>query len=121
VPRKYESFKTLTIVRAVPSASIAPFTVTFMPLLLPPVAPSARLIAAAGVKAVLNGVAAIAAPAAAALTPPPADVEPDPLDTVGTLIVGTLLVADTFGTETVGMFIDGADICETLGKNGTEL
>jgi hypothetical protein len=92
-----------------------------MPLLLKPLAASARLIAADCVSAEVKGVAAIAAPAAAALTPPPVDVEPDPPDTVGTLIVGTLLVADTLGTETVGMFIVGADICETLGKNGTEL
>lgn len=91
-----------------------------MPLLLPPLAASARLIAADCVSPVLKGVA-IAAPAAAAATPPPLADDPVPLVTVGTLIVGTDVVELTLGTLTVGMLIVGADICETFGKNGTEL
>jgi hypothetical protein len=116
--------RTLTIVRAVPSASIAPFTVTFMPLLLKPLAASARLIAADCVSADVKGVA-IAAPATAAATPPPppppVGVELDPVDTLGTLIVGTDEVVVTLGTDTFGTLIVGAVIFETLGKNGTEL
>jgi hypothetical protein len=105
----------------VPSGSIAPFTVTFIPLLLPPLAASARLIAADCVSAELYGVA-IAAPAAAAATPPPlVFVEPDPPETLGTLTLGTCEVEVTLGTETVGTLIVGAVIFETLGKNGTEL
>ena len=111
----------LTIVRAVPSASIAPFTVIFiLPALLAASAASARLIAADCVSPVLKGVA-IAAPAAAAATPPPLADDPVPPVTVGKVTVGMLLVAETVGTLAVGMFIVGADICETFGKNGTEL
>jgi hypothetical protein len=69
----------------------------------------------------LTGAAAIAAPAAAADTPPPLADDPVPLLTVGTFMAGTDEVALTLGTLTVGMLIVGADICDTFGKNGTEL
>jgi hypothetical protein len=112
----------LTIVRAVPSESIAPFTVT----LTVGAAISARLIAADCVSDEVKGVAAIAAPAAAALTPPPPPpppegVEADPVDTLGTFMFAADELVVTLGTDTFGTLIVGAVIFETLGKNGTEL
>ena len=68
-----------------------------------------------------------AAPAAAEATPEEDDeVEEDdvPVEvvTVGTEIVGTDIEADgLLGMLTLGTLIDGAEICETLGKNGIEL
>jgi hypothetical protein len=121
VPLKYESFKVFTIVRAVPSASIAPFTVTLIPAIRAPSSPAARLSAADPVIDA-GKAAAIAAPDTAADTPPPlVTVDPLPPETLGTLIFGTCDVAVTLGTETVGTLIVGAEIFDTLGKNGTEL
>jgi hypothetical protein len=65
------------------------------------------------------------APETAEVTP--ADdvvVDPVPVEavTLGTEIVG-ILAAEVVvvGSLTVGTLIDGAEICETLGKNGIEL
>jgi hypothetical protein len=70
-------------------------------------------------------VTTFAAPAAAEATPlPDVVVDPVPVElvVVGTVIVG--IVTDgvvVFGMVTLGTEIDGADICETFGKNGIEL
>jgi len=67
----------------------------------------------------------LAAPAAADDTPADAvvvDPVPAEAETFGTEIVGMLGVdVVVFGIVTVGTLIDGAEICETLGKNGIEL
>jgi hypothetical protein len=68
----------------------------------------------------------LAAPEIADFTPPADDVVVDPVpveaDTLGTEIVGMLGVeVVVFGIVTVGTLTCGAEICETLGKNGIEL
>ena len=112
--------------RAVPSASIAPLTVRLI------VDPEAFMIPASVVVStpeVPNGNDVEPTPAApeAAEERPEADdvvVDPVPVDavTLGTEIVGMLDVdVVVFGIVTLETLIDGAEICETLGKNGIEL
>ena len=111
--------------RAVPSASIAPLTVTLIG------DPEAFMIPANVVVStpeVPNGKAELTleAPEAADFTPLDDDVDVDPVPveavTLGTEIVGILGVeVVVFGIVTFGTLIDGAEICETLGKNGIEL
>ena len=104
-----------TIVRAVPSASIAPFTVRLN------VGPEALRIPASVVVStpeVPNGnelELTQAAPEAADETPPADDVVVDPVPveavTLGTEIVGILDVeVVVFGIVTFGTLIDGAEI-----------
>ena len=70
-------------------------------------------------------VTTLAAPLTADVTPDEdVVVDPVPVDVVvvGTVMVG--IVTDgvaVLGIVTLGTLIDGAEICETLGKNGMEL
>jgi hypothetical protein len=105
----------------VPSESIAPFTVRLI------VGAEAAASLAAFCESVNPPPATLAsdAPETADLTPlDDVVVDPVPVEaiTLGTEIVG-ILDAETLvlGSVTVGTLIDGAEICETLGKNGIEL
>lgn len=65
-----------------------------------------------------------AAPAAADDNPDDVAVDAVPVEevTLGTEIFGIVVVeVVVFGIVTFGTLIDGAEICETLGKNGIEL
>ncbi len=68
-----------------------------------------------------EGLKNCAAPEAALATPEPPEVEPPPLMSGIELLVIEGVDPATFETSTFGTVIDGAEICETLGKNGIEL
>ena len=121
MPRYDESLSVLTIVRAVPSESKAPLTVRLIVVPSPNLSALALSLNPRDSALPINPDEA-AAPATAEDTPD--DVDPVPVEavTLGTEIVG-MLGADVvvFGIVTLGTLIDGAEICDTLGKNGIEL